>query len=55
MIKIGHQVRKTSQTQKNQYNKVDVARLNSTKINKDFTTSQNTVDWILMHPKSIYA
>ena len=43
MIKIGHQVRKTIKTQKNQYSKVDVAILNSTKINKDFTKSQNII------------
>ena len=38
--KNGHQVRKTVQTQKNQYSKVDVGLFNSTKINKDFTTSK---------------
>ena len=33
--KNGHPVKKTVQTQKNQYSKVDVALFNSTKINKD--------------------
>ena len=41
--KNGHQVRKIDQTQKNQYSKVDVALFNSTKINKDFTKSQNII------------
>ena len=42
MIKIGHQVRKTIQTQKNQYSKVDVAILNST-IKQRLYISQNII------------
>ncbi len=39
----GYQVRKTVQTQKIQYSKVDVALLDSTKINKDFAICQNII------------
>ena len=52
--KNGHQVRKTVQTQKNQYSKVDVELFNSTKLNKRLhNESKSSLDWILTHPKSI--
>ncbi len=51
--KNGHQVRRTSQSQKNQYSKVNIELFKSTELNEDFTKSKISLDWILMHPKSI--